>query len=65
MAVSQDVKVGVEAGSGPPPGYRWTVEYLTIAEQKARRWLDDAQYGHLVDQVLALATFEDHIEDSR
>ena len=59
LAVSQKVKVGVEAGSGPPPGYRWSVEYLTVAEQKARKWLDGAQYGHLVDQVLALAAEED------
>ena len=33
--------------------------YLTVAEQQVRKWLDDAQYEHLVDQVRALAEEDD------
>ena len=53
------VKAGVREGAGPPPGYQWTVAYLTLAEDDAREFLDDGQYAHVVDQIRALAREED------
>ena len=48
-------KIGVNVGDGPPPGYEWNVEIFDQAYDEARKFLDDAQYGHLAAQVRELA----------
>lgn len=54
------VKVGLKQGGGPEPGYKWTVEFLTIAEEEARKILARKdQYEHVVDQVRDLARQDD------
>ena len=53
------IAVGARVGGGPPPGYEWNVEYLTVAQKETFRFLTPAQYGHVVDQLRALAREED------
>jgi hypothetical protein len=54
------LKVGLRAGGGPEPGYKWSVLFLTVAEAEARRILKRSdQYDHVIDQIRDLATQED------
>jgi hypothetical protein len=53
--MGKEVKVGVEEGSGPPPGYRWTVLILDIAFEEAMNFLNEGQYQHMAMQVKDLA----------
>jgi len=53
------VKVGVQEGGGPPPGYQWNVEILNSAFDEAMTFLDGDQYDHLARQVRELARQED------
>jgi hypothetical protein len=39
--MGKDVKVGVQRGGGPPPGYRWTVLILDMAYDEAKKFLND------------------------
>lgn len=56
----RQVKVGLNEGGGPPPGYSWSVLYLTIADAEARKILRrDDQYEHVKDQIRDLAAQED------
>jgi hypothetical protein len=53
------IKVGVQAGAGPLPGYLWSVHYLSSARDEAMGFLNDAQYAHVVDLVRSLAAEPD------
>jgi len=53
------IKIGVKQGDGPPPGYQWNVDVLDSAFQEAMKFLDEAQYYHLADQVRELARQSD------
>ena len=53
------LKVGVQRGSGPPPGYRWTVWIADIAHREARKFLNTDQYQHIAMQVKELAREDD------
>jgi len=60
VVTKREVKVGVHRGGGPEPGYLWSVKYLTIAENEARRILQHQhQYDHVVDQIRDLARHTD------
>lgn len=52
------VRIGLNAGDGPPPGYLWHVSFLTLAHDDAK-FLDHAQYAHVVDEIRALASEAD------
>lgn len=58
-AEKKSVKVGVNVGAGPPPGYKWNVRLLDLAFEEAKGFLDDEQYDHLADQVKELAAQDD------
>jgi len=53
------VRIGLNAGDGPPPGYLWHVSFLTLAHDEAQAILDQAQYAHVVDEIRALASEND------
>lgn len=53
------VKIGVQEGGGPPPGYRWSVEILDQAYDEAMAFLNADQYDHLARQVRELARQDD------
>ena len=53
------IAIGAKVGGGRRPGYEWAVEYLTVAEDEARRFLNDAQYTHIVHQLQSLARERD------
>jgi hypothetical protein len=53
--MSKQMKLGVERGGGPPPGYRWNVFLPSPAFEDARKFLNDDQYQHLAMQVKELA----------
>ncbi len=55
----RQLRVGVQRGGGPPPGYRWTVLILDIAYDEARKFLNEDQYQHMALQVKQLAREED------
>lgn len=57
--MTKPLKVGVQAGAGPLPGYLWSVYYLSAARGEAMDFLNEAQYGHVVDLVRALASEPD------
>lgn len=48
------LRIGLNAGDGPPPGYLWHVWFLTLAHDDAK-FLDGTQYAHVVDELRALA----------
>lgn len=54
--MAKPLKVGVQAGAGPLPGYFWSVYYLSSARDEAMGFLNEAQYAHVVDLVRALAS---------
>ena len=49
------LKIGVERGGGPPPGYRWSVLILDVAFREAMKFLDADQYRYLRVQIRELA----------
>lgn len=49
------VKVGVEKGGGPPPGYVWNVWILDLAFEEAMSYLTQDQYQHVAMQFKELA----------
>src|SRR5947209_3401899 len=53
--MKKDVKVGVERGGGPPPGYLWDVLILNVAYDEAMKFLSEDQYQHLAMQFKQLA----------
>lgn len=56
----KQVKVGLHKGAGLPPGYKWSVYFLTVAESEAKAICGEgAGYSHLVDHVKALASETD------
>ncbi len=55
MGKSDEIKRGANVGGGPPPGFRWNVEYLTVAEDQARAFLTGAQVDHVIEQFRSLA----------
>jgi hypothetical protein len=57
--MAKPLKVGVQAGAGPLPGYLWSVYYLSSARDEAMGFLNEAQYAHVVDLVRALASEPD------
>ena len=57
--MAKQLKVGVEQGGGPPPGYHWGVLILDTAFDEAMGFLSEDQYQHLAMQVKELAREED------
>jgi hypothetical protein len=57
--MAKKVKVGVQRGGGPHPGYRWSVLILDDAFKEAMDFLSDDQYQHLAMQFKELATERD------
>ncbi len=57
--MGNEVKVGVEMGAGPPPGYRWSVLILSMAFDEVMGFCNDDQYQHLAMQVKDLASQDD------
>ncbi len=57
--IKKRLKAGLKERGGPPPGYAWSVSYLSVAADEARGFLTDAEYGHVVDQLKTLASEED------
>lgn len=57
--MAKPLKVGLQAGAGPLPGYLWSVYYLSVAREEATAFLNDGQYAHAVDLVRALASEAD------
>ncbi|MGA2498597.1 MAG: hypothetical protein ABSH20_12700 [Tepidisphaeraceae bacterium] len=53
------LKTALKQGGGPPPGYRWHVWKLDVADRDARGFLDEDQYAHMADQVKELARQSD------
>jgi hypothetical protein len=53
------LKVGVERGGGPPPGYLWRVLVFDNAYREAMSFLKAYQYRHLALQVQELAREQD------
>ncbi len=62
--MANEVKIGVQRGGGPPPGYRWTVLVLDIAYSEARKFLNEDQYQHMAMQVKELAREHDPTHSS-
>lgn len=54
----KQVRVGVKEGGGPPPGFRWSVKYLSVVGDEALKFLAPSEYEHVLDQVRALACEE-------
>lgn len=50
------LKIGVQEGGGPPPGYSWTALILDDAFHEAKGFLNDAQYEHMALQVKQAAS---------
>jgi hypothetical protein len=57
--MAKAVHVGLRTGGGPLPGYCWSVCYLSVARDEAMKFLSEAQYGHVVDLLRALAAEPD------
>lgn len=57
--MAKSIHVGLRAGGGPKPGYEWSICYLTAARDDASRFLNEAQYGHVIDLMRALAAEPD------
>jgi hypothetical protein len=57
--MAKQIKVGVQQGSGAPPGYRWTVLGLQIGHEEAMGFLSADQYQHLAMQIKDLAREQD------
>lgn len=53
--MAKELKVGVKAGDGPPPGYAWNVLILDIAFGDSKKVLEDYEYDHVRMQVQELA----------
>ena len=62
--MKRKVKVGVNVGGGPPPKYKWNVEYLKDARKETMGFLDESQYHHVVDQIKELARHTDPTHSS-
>lgn len=56
------VKVGLSKGSGPPPGYKRSAFYLSVAFDEATSFLTQERYEYLVDHVRALALEDDPLK---
>lgn len=50
------IKVGVRAGGGSPPGYKWKVDVLDHAYREAMAIMDEEQYSHIARQFRELAS---------
>src|SRR5947209_55343 len=57
--MARELRVGVERGAGPPPGYRWSVWILSLAFEEAMKLLSPDQYHHMAMQIKELAREED------
>lgn len=57
--MGKELKVGVEQGGGPLPGYRWTVLILDSAHHEAMGFLSRDQYQHIAMQIKELAKEDD------
>jgi hypothetical protein len=55
----KNLKVGVQRGGGPPPGYKWTVWIADVAYHEARKFLNTDQYQHIAMQIKELAREDD------
>jgi hypothetical protein len=57
--MANELKVGVQKGGGPPPGYFWTVLVADVAYAEATKFLNQDQYLHMAMQVKELARESD------
>jgi hypothetical protein len=57
--MDKPLKVGAHVGGGPPPGYLWSVYFLSMAREEAMGFLDAAQYAHTAGLFKALASEAD------
>lgn len=55
----KQIKVGVQRGGGPPPGYEWSIGLLDFVYDEALKFLSEEQYRHLAGQVQELAAQPD------
>jgi hypothetical protein len=55
----RQIKIGVRQGSGPPPGYKWTVAILDFAFDEVMAFLTEIEYEHIAMQFKELAGEED------
>lgn len=55
----KQIRIGVSAGAGPPPGYSWSVWILDLAFKEAREVLNDDQYRHVAVQFQDLSREQD------
>lgn len=53
--MASDLKIGVHRGSGPHPGYRWSILLVPGTFGEARRNFNESQYWHLAEQMQELA----------
>ncbi len=53
------LKVGVHAGGGRRPGYKWSVAIVDFVFDEAMKFLDEAQYSHLAEQLQEIARQDD------
>ena len=54
--MAKELKKGLNAGGGRPPGYLWSVHYLSVARAEAMDFLNDEQYAHVTDLLRTLAS---------
>jgi len=53
--MEKKLEVGVRIGGGPPPGYLWNVVILKVARKESLKFLDEAQYYYVAEQIKELA----------
>lgn len=59
FVAKKQIKIGVSAGGGPPPGFLWSVWILDRAFDEARVILNQRQYQHLASQFQELSSEAD------
>lgn len=51
------LKVGLKVGGGPPPGYKWNVLFLSLAQKESHSLLAAGEHEHLLQQFKDMATY--------
>ena len=57
--MGQKLRIGVHLGDGPPPGFKWSVIFVSFVRDEAMKFLSEPQYQHLVEQFWQLASQDD------
>lgn len=55
----KQIKIGVRATEGPPPGYKWNAWIIDFSYDEVRGFLTEAQYQHMAMQVKEIAREDD------